>query len=298
MQRVGSFTAAAGLSVLLLVAPSIADEAVIRFPASNDPQVFGVQRTLVQAWQIVHDVYVDGSFANHDWDKELLAALTSAYESPNGETAYVEISKMLDKLGDPFTRIVPPTEYADFRVSSDGEVQGVGLLIASDPDSGKLLVLAPIRGGPADRAGLRPGDLVVSIDGKATDGWDGDRAAKSLRGRSGSSVMVKFARRSEQVPGVAGVPEEPPKVEYRQVRLRREKVELSPVLSTAVHHDGNTFGYIRLVNFGQHAAHDMAAAIRELQQRTATRVCSCVLMWKCNCSVQRIMWQALCCSKI
>lgn len=56
----------------------------------------------------------------------------------------------------------PPnnSEYADFRVSSDGEVQGVGLLIASDPDSGKLLVLAPIRGGPADRAGLKPGDLV------------------------------------------------------------------------------------------------------------------------------------------
>ncbi len=107
---------------------------------------------------------------------------------------------------------------------------------------------------------------VVSIDGKETDGWDGDRAAKSLRGRSGSSVTVKFARRSEQVPGVAGVPEQPPRVEYKQVRLRREKVELSPVLSTTVHHEGSTFGYIRLVNFGQHAAQDMAAAIKDLQR--------------------------------
>ncbi len=52
-------------------------------------------------------------------------------------------------------------EYADFRVSSDGEVQGVGLLIASDPSSGKLVVLAPIIGGPADRAGILPGDEVM-----------------------------------------------------------------------------------------------------------------------------------------
>ena len=49
-------------------------------------------------------------------------------------------------------------EYADFRVSSDGEVQGVGLLIAADPSSGRLVVLAPIQGGPADRAGIQPGD--------------------------------------------------------------------------------------------------------------------------------------------
>ena len=51
-------------------------------------------------------------------------------------------------------------EYADFRVSSDGEVQGVGLLIAADPTSGRLVVLAPIQGGPADRAGIQPGDEV------------------------------------------------------------------------------------------------------------------------------------------
>lgn len=59
---------------------------------------------------------------------------------------------------------------------------------------------------------------VLQIDGNTTEGWDGDRAAKLLRGTSGSSVMVKFARRSEQVPGVAGRPELPPKIELKQVR--------------------------------------------------------------------------------
>lgn len=51
-------------------------------------------------------------------------------------------------------------EYADFRVGSDGELQGVGLLIASDPSSGRLVVLAPIKDSPAERAGIMPGDQV------------------------------------------------------------------------------------------------------------------------------------------
>ena len=59
---------------------------------------------------------------------------------------------------------------------------------------------------------------VVSIDGQATIGWNGDQAAQLLRGRSGSSVVVKLARRSEAVPGVPARPEPPlPKTEYRQV---------------------------------------------------------------------------------
>ena len=58
---------------------------------------------------------------------------------------------------------------------------------------------------------------VLSIDGRSTDGWDGDHAAKFLRGRSGSSVTVRFARRSLQIPGVAGRPELPPRVEFQQV---------------------------------------------------------------------------------
>lgn len=60
---------------------------------------------------------------------------------------------------------------------------------------------------------------LVSIDGQATLGWNGDQAAQLLRGRTGSSVSVKLARRSQAVPGVPARPEPPlPKLEYKQVR--------------------------------------------------------------------------------
>ncbi|KAK9826495.1 hypothetical protein WJX81_006338 [Elliptochloris bilobata] len=264
LQAAAKAGVAAAAAAALLVGqpgPSVAD--VLRFPASTDPAVFTAQKTLVEAWTIVSKAYVDSEFGGHEWEGELSQALVAAYRAPTGDAAYKEISHMLEKLGDPFTRIMPPGEYADFRVSSDGEVQGVGLLIgASD---GRLLVVAPILGGPADRAGVLPGDEVVAINGDPTDGWDGDRAAKSLRGRTGSSVVVRFARRSEQVPGVAGRPEQPPRIEVHQVSLKRERLELSPVYATAVAHGGHKLGYIRLVNFGAHAAVDMEKAMDRLE---------------------------------
>ena len=78
-----------------------------RFPASADPAVFAAQKTLVEAWSIVEDAYVDGRFGGHDWEAELSDALVAAYAAKTGDTAYAQIGTMLDKLGDPFTRIVP-----------------------------------------------------------------------------------------------------------------------------------------------------------------------------------------------
>ena len=61
-----------------------------------------------------------------------------------------------------------------------------------------------------------------------------------------------------------------------QVNLKREKLELSPVYSTAVDHDGHKLGYIRLVNFGQHAALDMQHAVQKLQ------ACPCIPCRPCQ----------------
>ena len=80
----------------------------LRFPASENPAVFAVQKTLVEAWTIVEEAFVDGKFGGRHWDTELGDALLAAYQAENGEKAYSVIRGMLGKLGDPFTRIVPP----------------------------------------------------------------------------------------------------------------------------------------------------------------------------------------------
>lgn len=62
---------------------------------------------------------------------------------------------------------------------------------------------------------------LLSIDGRSTEGLNGRQAAKVLRGQNGTSVSVKFARRTEQIPGVPGTPEALPKTNTKLVRLKR-----------------------------------------------------------------------------
>ncbi len=74
---------------------------------------------------------------------------------------------------------------------------------------------------PVTATPCQPTVQVLSIDEQSTTGWNGDQAAQLLRGRSGSSVSVRFARRSEQVPGVPGRPEpvHHPSYELKQVAV-------------------------------------------------------------------------------
>ncbi|KXZ54634.1 hypothetical protein GPECTOR_4g699 [Gonium pectorale] len=282
--------------------PALAASELVRLPASTDPGVFAAQRTLAEAWTIVGRAFVDPTFNGHDWEGELRQHMLSAYAAHNGEEALGEIGRMLEDLGDPYTRRVPPEEYASFRMSSDGELQGVGMLIANEPTaSGNLLVLAPIKGGPADRAGILPGDEVVSINGLSMEGWNGEKAARLLRGKGGTEVRVRLARRSAGIPGVPSRPDPPPplpgsspsaeELELREVSLRRERVQLSPLFHAAlppptlppgtgsvmpVGADGRVrrpdgpVGYLRLTSFSSNAAAEMRDAIQELEAAGAS----------------------------
>ncbi len=283
-----------GTPMLPLQPASAAD--ALTFPIAENPELFSAQKTLVQAWSILTETYVDPTFNHLDWQRELSSKLTSIADAPSKDAASEQIASMVSDLGDPFTRWVSPKDYAEFRVGSDGELKGgVGLLIAQDPASGRLLVLAPIQGSPADRAGIKPGDEVLKVNGTSTEGMDSEKAAAVLRGEQGSSVMVEVARSIskskspavlpisssrparvqtssgtlEAIPGVPGTyPSDnmDVKVERKQFRLRRERVELSPVFATAMHYDDHNFGYVRLVNFSQHAAADMEKAINQLKK--------------------------------
>lgn len=288
-------TAALGTTAALslLLSPVGASE-LVRLPASTDPAIFAVQRTLVEAWTIIGQSFVDPSFNGHDWNGELKEHMLAAFAAPSGDVALGEIGAMIDDLGDPYTRRVPPEEYAAFRVSSDGELQGVGMLIANEPVNGHLLVLAPIKGGPADRAGVLPGDELTSINGMSMEGWNGEKAARLLRGKGGTEVRVRLVRRSGGIPGVPARPEPRPEegaLEYKELSLRRERVQLSPLFYAAlpapelppgtgsilpVGTDGRVrpasgpVGYLRLTSFSGNAAAEMKAAIQELEAQGAS----------------------------
>lgn len=266
VRSVVGFTAAAAAATAVISAccdsPALSESLTVAFPVSRAREVNTVQRTLIETWGLIRETFVDPTFNHQDWDLKLKQTMVEIFPLRSADAAYNKISGMLASLGDPFTRIISPKEYQSFRIGSDGNLQGVGLFINVDPESGHMVVMSCVEGSPADRAGIQEGDEILEIDGERLDGFDGEAAAQKLRGRVGTTVSVKLY--SGKGSGNDS--------SFREVNLPREFISLSPVSSYVILHkapDGNLAktGYVKLSAFSQTAASDMEKAIQEMESQ-------------------------------
>ncbi|MDJ0573209.1 MAG: PDZ domain-containing protein, partial [Pleurocapsa sp. MO_192.B19] len=131
----------------------------------------GPKETVDEVWQIINHQYVDTTFNDTDWLKIRQEYINNAsYDSK--ENAYKAIREMLAKLEDPYTRFLDPEEFQNMRIDTSGELTGVGIQIAKDEETDRLLVIAPIEDTPAFEAGILAQDLIIKIDGTDTKGMD------------------------------------------------------------------------------------------------------------------------------
>lgn len=110
---------------------------------------------------------------------------------------YGAIAGMTASFGDPYTVFMPPEQSKAFQETISGEFGGVGMEM--DVKDKRLTVIAPLKDSPAERAGIRAGDFVVSIDGKSTEGMPIDTAVKLIRGKKGTTVALKVLREGDGV---------------------------------------------------------------------------------------------------
>ena len=209
----------------------------------------GPKETVDEVWQIINHQYVDTSFNNNDWLKVRQEFVNDAsYNSQ--EDAYKAIREMLGKLEDPYTRFMNPEEFQNMRIDTSGELTGVGIQIAKDEKTDRLIVISPIEDTPAFEAGILAQDLIVKIDGKDTKGMDVNDAVKLIRGEQGSQVTLTVDRGGKQ----------------RDYNIVREKIEIHPVRASVRDTSIGKVGYIRLTTFNEYAAKDMQNAI-EAQEK-------------------------------
>ena len=158
-----------------------------RVEATTDGDDSDVHKSL-NAFTQVYDV-IEKNYADPvDPDKALFGPQT------NGTVG--AIPGMLRTL-DPHSNFFDPHAFAALREDQEGRYYGVGMTIQQRPGKmGKLetIVLQPIPGSPAFRAGLRPGDVIVKVDGTSTDGLQSDRVAEMLKGPKGTQVRVTIGR--------------------------------------------------------------------------------------------------------
>ena len=96
---------------------------------------------------------------------------------------------------DPHSNFYDPKAYARMREEQHGRYYGVGMVIQQQ--NNKVYVIAPRENTPSFRAGIHPGDVIASVDGKPTDGWTSDQVAKALKGPKGTHVQLTTIREGQ-----------------------------------------------------------------------------------------------------
>lgn len=134
----------------------------------------------------------------HTLDDKFVETHASSTIPETKEKIWGLIAGLTASYGDPYTVFFPPSEAKVFQENIAGNFGGVGIELGVNKE-GILTVIAPLKGTPAERAGVRAGDLIVSIDEKPTDGMSTDEAVHLIRGEKGTSVAFVFAREGKPV---------------------------------------------------------------------------------------------------
>ena len=205
-----------------------------------------------EVWQIINHQYVDTDFNETDWQNVRQEYLERSYN--NKEEAYEAVREMLEKLEDPYTRFMDPEEFKNMQIDTSGELTGVGIQIAKDEETDRLIVISPIEDTPAFEAGILAKDIITSIDGTDTKGMEVNDAVKLIRGKPGSSVVLTVDREDE-------------KIDYDIVRAR---IKIHPVKASLEDTSIGKIGYIRLTQFSAQASREMRDAIEDLESQDVT----------------------------
>ncbi len=178
----------------------------------------------------------------------VLVVMEQSYVDPVDRDKAVRgaIGGMVSSL-DPHSHYMSPTDYKEFQSDTEGRFGGVGIEVDARGD--EIKVLAPIEGAPAFRAGIKPGDVVVAVDGESVREGGVEKVIKKLRGQAGTKVRLSIRRE-----GTRG---------FLSFELTREEIHVPSVTHKKL--DGNV-GYIRLKQFQDGTHGELLKAAADLRK--------------------------------
>ncbi len=138
-----------------------------------------------KAWNVINEKYIPSSGTSTE-------IVSDEYR------VYGAIGGMVNSLRDPYTVFMPPAESKSFGEQISGQIEGVGMEVGVKDDI--LTVIAPIKGTPAYRAGIKPGDKILKIDDTVTNSLNTESAVQLIRGKKGTPVRLTLFREGIEEP--------------------------------------------------------------------------------------------------
>lgn len=142
------------------------------------------------------------------------------------------IKGYFEGLGDPYSEFITKEEMQDYMADATGKYVGIGIYITSNAKTNQLLVLAPMKGSPAEEVGLNPGDIILKIDGKEYTGEQLTEATNILKAEEGTKVKLEILRDEKTF----------------EVEVERRKIKVSHIESSIKQ---NNIGYIQISTFDE-----------------------------------------------
>jgi carboxyl-terminal processing protease len=197
----------------------------------------GDARLLAEVMALIHDDYVD------DTDDHTL--MSNAIRGMVGEL-------------DPHSAFMNRDEFEDLKIATEGNYSGIGVEVTAE--DGVLTVIAPLDDSPAARAGIRPGDAILAIDGRLLRSEPLDQAIKRIRGEPGTVVKLGIGRETLSKP--------------LELTIERAVVSVHSVRFDMLEPG---YGYLRISQFSETTGPDALAAIRALEQEAGGELRGLVL---------------------
>lgn len=161
------------------------------------------------------------------------------------EAAYRAAEALVQSIDDPYTTFMRPLPAKEFQNRLEGEVTGIGAQV--DFKDSVLTIVSPIRGSPAEKAGLKPGDEILAVNGESLSGLDFLAAVSKVRGPKGSVAKLKIRRNGGEL-----------EIEVVRDVIRVPEIEVSFHVDIAV---------VKLIQFGERTRSDLRSVMQEVQSR-------------------------------
>ena len=148
-------------------------------------------------------------------------------------------------LADPYSQYLTSDEMKKLSETTTGKFQGIGVIISPDED-GTVTVISPIKGSPADRAGVESGDKILKINGKDFSAEKINEASKEMRGEKGTTVKILLLKKKN--------------LKTKEVEIKREEIKIDSIIKNKI----GDIGYIGITMFDEETGKDFIKALNEL----------------------------------